>query len=136
VLSPLQSAFAGFRFPSDVIVLAVRWYLRFSPSYRDIEELRTERGIQADHVTTYWWVLRFTPLLADAARPCRHAVGDPAAAVLPCPDSYSGCAVGTAPSRESPKLETKRNSWWVTHRFTRLRTDKNIRPSKTGPARL
>jgi transposase-like protein len=71
-----QSAFAGFRFPPDVIVLAVRWYLRFSLSYRDVEELLTERGIEVDHVTTYRWVQRFTPLLAEAARPCRHAVGD------------------------------------------------------------
>jgi transposase-like protein len=57
-------------------VLAVRWYLRFPLSYRDVEELLTERGIQVDHVTIYRWVLRFTPLLAEAARPCRHAVGD------------------------------------------------------------
>jgi hypothetical protein len=48
--------------------LAVRWYLRFGLSYRDVEELLAERGIQADHVTSYQWVLRFTPLLADAAR--------------------------------------------------------------------
>jgi transposase-like protein len=71
-----QSAFAGFRFPPDVIVVAVRWYLRFSLSYRDLEELLTERGVEVDHVTIYRWVQRFTPLLADAARPCRHAVGD------------------------------------------------------------
>jgi transposase, IS6 family len=71
-----QSAFAGFRFPPDVIVLAVRWYLRFGLSYRDVEELLAERGVKVDHVTIYRWVLRFTPLLADAARPCRHAVGD------------------------------------------------------------
>jgi transposase, IS6 family len=71
-----RSAFAGFRFPSDVIVLAVGWYLRFGLSYRDLEELLAERGIQVDHVTIYRWVLRFTPQLADAARPCRHRVGD------------------------------------------------------------
>jgi DDE domain len=59
-----------------VIVLAVRWYLRFGLSYRDVEELLSERGVEVDHVTVYRWVLRFTPLLADAARPCRHAVGD------------------------------------------------------------
>jgi transposase-like protein len=73
---PARSTFAGFRFPSDVIVLAVRWYLRFGLSYRDLEELLAERGVEADHVTIYRWVLRFTPLLADAARPCRHLVGD------------------------------------------------------------
>jgi IS6 family transposase len=74
--APTQSAFAGFRFPPDVIVLAVRWYLRFGLSYRDVEELLAERGIEVDHVTIYRWVQRFTPLLAEAARPCRHAAGD------------------------------------------------------------
>jgi transposase-like protein len=51
-----------------VIVLAVRWYLRFGLSYRDVEELLAERGIQVDHVTVHRWVQRFAPLLADAAR--------------------------------------------------------------------
>jgi transposase-like protein len=71
-----RSAFAGFCFPPDVIMLAVRWYLRFGLSYRDVEELLAERGIEVDHTTVYRWVQRFTPLLAEAARPCRHAVGD------------------------------------------------------------
>ena len=71
-----RSAIAGFRFPVDVIVLALRWYLRFGLSYRDVEELLTERGVEVDHVTVYRWVQRFTPLLAEAARPCRHGVGD------------------------------------------------------------
>src|SRR5947209_16943755 len=71
-----RSSFAGFRFPPDVIVIAVRWYLRYSLSYRDVEELLAERGITVDHVTVYRWVQRFTPLLIDAARPCRHVPGD------------------------------------------------------------
>jgi transposase-like protein len=71
-----RSAFAGFCFPPDVIVLAVRWYLRFGLSYRDVEELLAERGVEVDHVTVCRWVQRFTPLLAEAARPCRHAVGN------------------------------------------------------------
>jgi transposase-like protein len=50
-----------------VIVVAVRWYLRYSLSYRDIEELLAERGVEVDHVTVFRWVQRFTPLLADAA---------------------------------------------------------------------
>jgi transposase, IS6 family len=57
-------------------VLAVRWYLRYGLSYRDVEELLAERGITVDHVTIYRWVQRFTPLLIDAARPCRHVPGD------------------------------------------------------------
>jgi transposase-like protein len=41
-----------------------------------VEELLAERGIEVDHVTVYRWVQRFTPLLIDAARPCRHCPGD------------------------------------------------------------
>ena len=70
------SAFTGFRFPPEVIVVAVRWYLRFGLSYRDVEELFAERGVDVDHVTIYRWVRRFTPLLLEAARPCRHVVGE------------------------------------------------------------
>jgi transposase, IS6 family len=73
--SQLLSGFTGFRFPREVIMLAVRWYLRFGLSYRDLEELLAERGVDVDHVTLHRWVQRFTPLLIDAARPCRHAVG-------------------------------------------------------------
>jgi len=50
---PYPSVFAGFRHPPEVIVLAVRWYLRFGLSYRDLEELLAERGIEVDHVTLY-----------------------------------------------------------------------------------
>jgi transposase-like protein len=71
-----RSAFAGFRFPADVIMLAVRWYLPSGLFYRDVQELLTERGVEVDHVTIYRWVQRFAPLLAEAARPCRHAMGD------------------------------------------------------------
>jgi IS6 family transposase len=46
-----RSSFAGFRFPREVIMLAVRWYLRYGLSYRDMEELLAERGIVVDHVT-------------------------------------------------------------------------------------
>jgi transposase-like protein len=43
-----RSSFAGFRFPPEVITVAVRWYLRYGLSYRDIEELLAERGIEVD----------------------------------------------------------------------------------------
>ncbi len=56
-----RSAFAGFRFPPEVITLAVRWYLRFGLSYRDVEELLAERGIEVDHLSIYRWVQRFAP---------------------------------------------------------------------------
>jgi IS6 family transposase len=56
------------RFPPEVITVAARWYLRYSLSYRDMEELLAERGVEVDHVTVYRWVQRFTPLFTDAAR--------------------------------------------------------------------
>ena len=55
-----SSGFKGFRYPPDVIVLAVRWYLRYGLSYRDVEELLVERGIEVEHVTVFRWVQRFT----------------------------------------------------------------------------
>src|SRR5437879_283976 len=71
-----SSAFAGYRFPPEVITLAVRWYLRFGLSYRDVEELLAERGIEVDHVTVYRWVQRFAPQFAEAARTRQHVIGD------------------------------------------------------------
>ena len=71
-----RSAFARYRFPLEVITLAVRWYLRFGPSYRDVEELLAERGVKVDHVTIYRWVQRFAPEFAEAARARQHLVGD------------------------------------------------------------
>jgi transposase-like protein len=56
---PRKSAFCGYRFPPEVIVVAVRWYLRYNLSYRDVEELLVERGIEVDHVTVFRWVQRF-----------------------------------------------------------------------------
>lgn len=75
-LRPVSAAFGGFRFPPDVILLAVRLYLRFGLSYRDLEELLAERSIEVDHVTLFRWVQRFTPTVVDAAGPRRHGVGD------------------------------------------------------------
>ena len=63
-----SSAFAGYRFPPEVITLAVRWYLRFGLSYQDVEELLAERGIEVDHVSIYRWVQRFAPEFAEARR--------------------------------------------------------------------
>ena len=49
-----SSLVAGFRFPQEVIAVAVRrWYLRYGLSYRDVGELLAERGITVDHATIY-----------------------------------------------------------------------------------
>jgi transposase, IS6 family len=71
-----SSAPASYRFPREVIAVAVRWYLRYALSYRDVEELLAERGIEVDHVTVYRWVQTFTSEFIDAARPTRHSTGE------------------------------------------------------------
>jgi DDE domain len=70
-----SSAPSGYRFPREVIAVAVRWYLRYGLSFGDEEELLAERGITVDHVTIYRWVQTFTSEFIDAARPARHAAG-------------------------------------------------------------
>src|SRR3954470_20634899 len=75
MVSP-STAPAGYRFPREVIAIAVRWYVRYGLSYRDVEELLAERGIDVDHVTVYRWVQRFPPLLPAGARSPRHTPGD------------------------------------------------------------
>ena len=54
----------------------MRWYLRFGLSYRDVEELLAERGVEVDHTTLFRWVVGFTPLFIEVARPARHTPGD------------------------------------------------------------
>src|SRR5262249_30950193 len=56
------------QFEPEVILLAVGWYLRFSVSYRDVEELLAERGLHADHVTVWRWVQRYAPELQRCLR--------------------------------------------------------------------
>jgi transposase-like protein len=74
--SGASSVFAGFRFPREVISVAVRWYLRYGLLTGTSRELMAERGVTVDHVTIYRWVQRFIPEFMEAARPCRHAPGD------------------------------------------------------------
>jgi hypothetical protein len=71
-----SSVFAGFRFPPEVISVAVRWYLPYGLACRKIGVRLAERGITVDHVTVYRWVQRFTPEFIEAAQFCRQAPGD------------------------------------------------------------
>ncbi|TSD82211.1 IS6 family transposase, partial [Mycobacterium sp. KBS0706] len=67
--------YSGYRFPSDVIQLAVWMYLRFTLSYRDVEDLLTERGIEVSYETVRRWVSAFGPVIARrlrAQRPVPH----------------------------------------------------------------
>jgi transposase-like protein len=66
----LARACRGGRFPAEVILGAVRWYLQFPVSYRDLERMLADRGVAVDHVTLFRWVQRFAPELERRLR--RH----------------------------------------------------------------
>jgi transposase-like protein len=53
--------FKGRHFPKPVILLCIRWYLAYSLSYRDLQEMMAERGIQVDASTIYRWVQAYAP---------------------------------------------------------------------------
>ena len=54
-------SFANKQFPQEVILMAVRWYVAYKLSYRDIEALLAEREIQVDHATIIRWVCEYVP---------------------------------------------------------------------------
>jgi transposase-like protein len=60
--------FRGRHFQDEIIVLCLRWYLRYSLSYRDLEEMMAERGLGLDHSTIARWVLRYAPILSQRIR--------------------------------------------------------------------
>jgi transposase, IS6 family len=71
-----QSPFKWRHFESEIILLCVRWYLRYSLSYRDLEEMMAERGLSVDHTTIYRWVQRYAPELDKRCRPHLKATND------------------------------------------------------------
>src|SRR5690242_10041960 len=66
--------FSGYRFPPEIIALAVRWYLWYRLSYADVAELLAERGVRTDPSSVYAWVQEFAPLYEDAATFFRRAI--------------------------------------------------------------
>src|SRR4029077_18512499 len=60
--------FKGRHFEAEIIVLCVRWYLRFGLSFRNLEELMVERNVSVDHVTIWRWAQRYAP---ERDRRCR-----------------------------------------------------------------
>src|SRR3954467_12460534 len=67
--------FKGYCFPKEIILQAVYFKLRFSLSYRDVEELLSIRGVTVDHATIQRWVYKFTPLIESGLKKRRKTVG-------------------------------------------------------------
>ena len=66
--------FKGYCFPKEIILQAVYFKLRFSLSYRDVEELLSIRGVEVDHATIQRWVYKFTPLIEAGLKKRRKDV--------------------------------------------------------------
>jgi len=60
--------FKGAHYPKSVILFAVFFYLRYPVSYRDLEEIMEERGVDVDHATLNRWVVNYSPLIAAKAQ--------------------------------------------------------------------
>jgi transposase, IS6 family len=63
-------------YESEIILLCVRWYLRYALSYRDLEEMMNERGLSVDHTTIYRWVQAYAPELERRIRPHLRLTND------------------------------------------------------------
>ena len=61
-------SFAGKQFPKDIILMAVRWYVAYPLSYRNVEELMAERNVKVDHATLQRWVVEYSPQLENEFR--------------------------------------------------------------------
>ena len=67
--------FKGSHFEWEVILWGVRWYVAYPISYRQLEEMMRERGVEVDHSTLNRWVLKYVPLLDKQFRACKRLVG-------------------------------------------------------------
>jgi IS6 family transposase len=65
----MGNPFKWRHYESSVILLCVRWYLRYALSYRDLAEMMTERGLSVDHTTIYRWVQEYAPEIDKRSRP-------------------------------------------------------------------
>ena len=59
--------FKGSHYPRSVILYAVFFYVRYAVSYRDLEEIMADRGVEVDHATLNRWVIKFSPLIATVS---------------------------------------------------------------------
>lgn len=71
-----QSSFKWRHFEAEIILLCVRWYVRYALSYRDLEEMTAECGLSVAHTTIYRWVQQYAPELEKRCRPHLKATTD------------------------------------------------------------
>ncbi len=116
---PSDNPFKWRQFEPGLILLCVRWYLRYAVSYRDLEDMMRERGLCVDHTTIYRWVQRYAPEIRrtaplflppwpapiPAARPAHQGAGSDGSGISTLSSSrarwkdFAGSAVRTCSSQ-------------------------------------
>ena len=79
-------SFKGTHFPKDVILYAVFFYVRYGVSYRDLEEIMEERGVEVDHATLNRWVIRYSPAIAVKAKSQKRETNGSVAIIIKSAD--------------------------------------------------
>ena len=58
----------GMHYPKHIILFAVFFYVRYGVSYRDLENIMQERGVNVDHATLNRWVVKYSPVIVQLAK--------------------------------------------------------------------
>jgi putative transposase len=74
-MSDVRKVIQRLRYPVEIMLTCVRWYLAYSLSLRDLEEMMQERGVSVDHSNIHRWIIKFTPLLEQAFRRRKRKYG-------------------------------------------------------------
>jgi transposase-like protein len=100
----LDKLFTGRQFEREVIVLCVRWYLRFKPSFLDLIEMMAERGLSLAHTTIMRWVQNFAPEFVHRWNRFVRQQAIPGALMRPISRSVASGRFFTAPWTERARL--------------------------------
>ena len=71
----MKSVVKRLRFPLEVMVVCVRWYVAYPLSLRNLEEMMQDRGVTVDHSTVHRWIVKLMPVLETKFRKCKAALG-------------------------------------------------------------
>src|SRR5437870_10217733 len=112
-LKSVEELFKGRHFDREIVILCVRWYLRFKLSLRDLVEMMAERGLSMAHTTIMRWVLRYAPEFETHWRRFGLAVGrswrvDETYVKIRGEWCYLYCAVGRAARTVDSRLSARR----------------------------
>ncbi len=98
--------FEGRWFEKEMILQCVRWYVAYPLSYRQIEEIMAERGLEVDHSTINRWVLKYAPLLEKKFRQFKAPVGESWRMMRPISKSKVSGNTCTVPSTKMERRST------------------------------